>query len=347
MSKIFISHASTDWKFVNTLMDLFQNQFNLTRENFFNTSDEELKTGGNWVEQIREGMQGADLIMPIFTPSYFESTFCICELGAAWVNQANLVPLIVPPLTHRALDETPYRSVIQTISLGNRDGLTKLWDAFTERGIGQNTNMTRFLKRAEDFQTSTLEPFIEEMSTRETVTVSLVRELRKQMRSAEEAYEEVEDELTELRAENKRLREMKDANAVKVMDDEKMDEWDTFSKAVEQVKESMKSLNKTACSMLYYTYNNKPFTGDQYTNGILSNLEGQGLTKWDDGWYVDEEHPSIRDAETALNNLAKVISNWHDTIQDRFYRENPGIRFGLQFSTCWEELFGVSVIPSE
>jgi hypothetical protein len=347
MAKIFISHASADAKLVNALMDLFQTQFNLTRDNFFNTSDEQLTAGGNWVEQIRAGMHQTDLVMPIITPSYLESAFCICELGAAWVNATNLIPLIVPPLTYKALDPTPYRAVVQTISLDSQEGLTRLFDAFTGRGIGTGTNMTRFLKRADEFRKEKLEPFIEEMKMREIVTPALVKQLREEKERAEEAYEEAEDELSKLRAENEKLRNMKDAKEVQAMDDAYMDEWEKFMDQVLQVQIDLKPLSRLTTSVLYYSFKGMPFTGDQYTNATLAGLEGAGLVFWDNGWFVDNKHPSIRNAIATLDNMANVIKNWQESIEDRFLREHPGIRFGLEFYTCWDALFKTDIILSE
>ncbi|MFD5019976.1 toll/interleukin-1 receptor domain-containing protein [Paenibacillus sp. NPDC058367] len=347
MTKIFISHASADSMMVNALMDLFQTQFNLTRDNFFNTSDEQLTPGGNWVEQIRTGMHETDLVMPIITPSYLESAFCICELGAAWVNAANLIPLIVPPLTYKALDATPYRAVVQTISLDSKEGLTRLFDAFTERGIGTGTNMTRFLKRVDVFGEDKLKPFIEEMKKREIVTPALVKQLRAEKKAAEEAYEEVEDELTKLREENTKLRRMKDAEEVRVMDDANMDEWERFLDSVHQVKENLRPLSRVTTSVLYYSNKNTPFTGDQGVNTSLAGLEGEGMVYWDDGWYVDEKHPLIENAQSAINYLSFIISNSKETIEERFLREYPGVRFGLQFYPCWDALFAVNIMVAE
>ncbi|MBY0207076.1 toll/interleukin-1 receptor domain-containing protein [Paenibacillus cucumis (ex Kampfer et al. 2016)] len=348
MTKIFISHASADRELVNPLMDLLQTQFDLRRENFFNTSDQQLRVGGNWVEQIRNGMQEADLIMPIFTPSYFQSVFCLCELGAAWVNEENLVPLIVPPLTYRALDDTPYRAITQTISLGNEEGLSQLWDAFIDRGIGQKPNMTRFMSRTKTFQTTVLAPFITEMGSREVVTAGLVKELRADLDSTKGAYEEVENELDILRAENVRLRQMKDAQDVQVMDDEKMDEWETFMRAVEDVHDSIGSLSKTMQSALYNTFKGSPYiTSDQFVKSELGKLESEGLMKWEDGWFADHEHPTVEQAINSLDKLSTVMKDSKEILEERFKREYPGTRFGLQFSPFWVNLFEATIFASD
>lgn len=162
MSKIFISHSTTDGDLAIKLMDMLQTQFNLTRSNFFLTSDEELKYGENWIEEIRNGMQNSNIIMPIITPNFLDSQFCLCELGAAWVNQKALVPIIVPPLDHYALDKTPYRAWLQAITLNSLKDLGRLAEAMKEKGVG-DVNIVRFQNRAEKFYEEVLVPFIKVM----------------------------------------------------------------------------------------------------------------------------------------------------------------------------------------
>ncbi|MGP3788461.1 TIR domain-containing protein [Paenibacillus sp. 1A_MP2] len=346
MTKIFVSHAVKDADLVTPFLDLFQNQFNLVRDNFFNTSDEQLNPGKNWVEEIRESMQDADLIIAIITPNYLDSDFCLCELGAAWVNDANLVPIIIPPLDYRALDSTPYRSVIQVITLDSRDGLTRIFDSFNKRKIGRDPNLTRFLKRAEVFQTDYLEPFIIEMRAKEIVSPALVKQLRTEKESAEQAFAQADDELTRLRTENEYLRKMKDAEEVQAMDDANLNEWETLLKLADEVREAVRPFNRLAQSVLYYSYNDTAFTvSDQYDVNKLDSLKREGRVLWDNGWYIDDEHPDMARVLDQLNKIRDLISNFDYTLEPKFKREYPGDRFGLQFSPFWSIMFGIEIYP--
>ncbi|OAS21369.1 toll/interleukin-1 receptor domain-containing protein [Paenibacillus oryzisoli] len=347
MSKIFISHASADSEMVNALMDMIQSQFNLTRENFFNTSDEQLTAGGNWIEQIRQAMHESTLIMPIITPSYLESAFCICELGAAWVNVANLLPLIVAPLDYTALDATPYRRWLQTIQLDSEKGLSQLFDAINDRKIGSGANSTRFISRARDFRKDKLLPFIKAMNEREVVTPALVKQLRSDVGRYKEAYELAEVDEKNLREENNKLRQMKDAEEVKQMDYEKMDEWETFMDLVEKVKDALRPLRRIAVSVLYYNRKagmfDPGFIADEDDNATLNALDSEGMAIWNDGWRMDKGHPYIEEATAALNELQAVIEKYGKSIEKRFREENPGVRFGLDYSPFWEALFIVRI----
>ncbi|MBY0206785.1 toll/interleukin-1 receptor domain-containing protein [Paenibacillus cucumis (ex Kampfer et al. 2016)] len=349
MPKIFISHASVDERFVTPLVDFLQSQFSLVRDDFFYTSDEELNPGEDWVNAIEVGMKEANLIIPIITPNYMESQFCLCELGAAWINNKNLVPVVIPPLDYRALQSTPYRSK-QVITLNSRDGLNRLFDAFTRREIGKGALLARFLKRTERFQKDHLEPFVKEMEKRKTLTAEMYGSLERELESANQAFSEADDEVMRLKSENEQLRRMKDAVEIQALDDERMDEWDTLIQLADEVRKSVKSLNKLTKSVLFYSYNNQGFTlMDQNENSRLDALKREGKLKWEDekGWIVDEEDHTM---STALENLNKVdshISNFDYVLKSRFNREYPGTRYGLEFFPFWEVMFKIEIYTSE
>lgn len=346
LMKIFISHATADKSLINPLMDLIQTQFGLTRDNFFNTSDEQLQVGGQWIEEIKQGMHDSSLVLPIITPAYLESAFCLCELGATWVKSTDLIPIIIPPLDYRALNATPFRSVYQTVSLDSEEGLTRLYDAITTRGIGKG-NVTRFLSRAKSFQERDLSPFIKDMEQREVVTPALVAQLKADVARYKEAFESSESELDQLREENEKLRLMKDAQEVKQMDYEQMDEWDELMAAAEEAKAILKSLPRYAPSVLYQNYKSgqEGFHPEHGEIPRLTEIESEGMVYYDNGWMPDYEHPKMGKAGAALDKVSAVCRNYPH-LDERFHEEYPDSRFGMKYSNFWEYLFGIHIFKS-
>lgn len=346
MTKIFISHATADKRLINPLMDLIQTNFGLTRDNFFNTSDEQLQVGGQWIEEIKQGMHDSSLVLPVITPAYLESAFCLCELGATWVKSTDLIPIIVPPLDYRALNPTPFRSVYQTISLDSEEGLTRLYDAITSRGIGSG-NVTRFLSRAKLFQERDLLPFIKDMEQREVVTPALVKQLRADVARYKEAFESSESELDQLREENEKLRLMKDAEEIKQMDYEQMNEWEELMAAADNARMILKSLPRYAQSVLYQNYKSSQegFHPENDEVSKLTDLESEGMVYYENGWKPDYEHPKMRKAGTALDKVEAVCRN-HPHLDERFHEEYPDSRFGMKYSNFWESLFGIRIFKS-
>jgi phage terminase small subunit len=347
LTKIFISHATADADLAIKLMDLLQNQFSLTRDNFFLTSDEELQVGGNWIEEIRRGMIDASIVMPIITPSFMESQFCLCELGAAWINDQALVPVIIPPLKHSALAATPYRAWAQTIIINDSDDLFRLAEAMIAKGVGAIQSV-RFKTRAVSFCNDVLTPFVQEMKTRSIITAAAFKELQEDNASIMEAYNQTEQEIQLLKAENEALREMKDAEAVKALDYAQMDEWETFMSAVEDCKKHLEPLSTLTISILYHHRNNSGYGfRSQNDRSELNKLENQGFIKLDEGWEPVHEHPAIRRADQALDKLKSFIRESGDIIEERFEEEFKDVRFGLNFSPFWEEVLGENIQDSD
>lgn len=345
MVKIFISHATTDGDLATELMDLLQNQFNLTRDDFFHTSDSQLEYGGNWIEQIRKGMEDASIILPIITPNYLESEFCLCELGASWVNQQSLVPVIIPPLDHNALQNTPYRSWLQSITLNSKADLSELASAMTEKGIG-HPNIARFNKRAEKFYIDHLTPFIQKMNEREILTPAAIKAIVEEKESLEEAFNLAEADLLKLEKENSELRNMKDTEQIKAFDRAQMSEWGTFIQSVEDARKQLKSLPNFVVSVLYHDHKKNKYRGFYGDSDDLQNarkFESQGFVVWDDGWVPDFDHPAVERALQVIKDLASNINNLGDVIEERFNEEYHDIRLSLEYSPFWEEVLNQTI----
>lgn len=350
LSKIFISHSSQDEKLAINLMDMLQTQFNLTREDFFLTSDEELEVGGNWIEEIRKGVEEAKIIMPLITPNFLESQFSLCELGAAWVNQKALVPVIIPPLNHQALSNTPYRTWAQAITLNTVKDLSRLAEAMKKKKVG-DVSIVRFTTRAESFYNDTFTPFIITMEQRETFSVETVNELRKELAEYKEAYSETEEELKKAKEEISVLRTMKDAEEVKAFDFAQLDEWDTFMDTVEKTKDELKPLPSYVSSILFHARKQKSyggFIGEQEDLSSLKILENKGYIKWDEGWVPDYDHTAISRADKALDSLSKAINALEDDIlfQEKFKEEYRDVRLSLAYTPFWEEILEQTIYHS-
>jgi len=349
LKKIFISHSTKDADLATSFLDLLQNQFSLKRENFFLTSDEEFSAGQNWIEAIKDWMKDADIILPIITPNYLDSKFCLCELGAAWINEQSLLPVIIPNLDHRALEDTPYRSVIQSITLNSTKDFLRLAESMREKEIGK-FNSVSFTTRANKLLEHVVLPYSKSLDDdRERITVEMMDGLKETLREYQEAYQEVNDELDRLRRENTSLRTLKDAEEVTAFDLENMDEWDKFLSAVEKVNLGLRQLSIELVTVLYYQFKNgtEGFYSNEYHNqNKFQDLESQGLIKWDDGWVPDYDHPKINRVTESLNEVSKLIddNSLNDQFEMKFESEFQDIRLGLAYSPFWEEVFGTNIL---
>lgn len=352
LGKIFISHSTRDGDLAIKLMDLLQTQFNLSRESFFLTSDEELKIGEDWIESIRLGMEESNIVLPLITPNFLESQFCLCELGATWINKKALVPIIVPPLDHSALQETPFRSWLQSLTLNSEQDLAKLAQAMVDRSVG-SVNFPRFNTRAKTFYDEVLMPFSTKMKNKEVISERLVNQLRKDLQQFKEAYTEAEQESEQLRKENEALRNMKDREEIKEYDYSNMEDWENFIELVKIVRSELRKLPKVLPSLLFQGYRYDRRKSDErglYSSSAhneLKILENKGFVIWTDGWEVNDEHPQVQLANKVIWDLSKFLSEkLTEELEERFNEEYESLIFDMAYSDFWEKVLGVTIYHS-
>ncbi len=103
MSKsIFISHSIKNREVADALVDLLETGIGIPDSEVFCSSLEGLgiPSGVNFVEFIRSQVESTDIVILLLSKEYFESHFCVAELGASWVLCHRMVPLLIPPLAY-------------------------------------------------------------------------------------------------------------------------------------------------------------------------------------------------------------------------------------------------------
>jgi hypothetical protein len=100
MGKIFVSHAVADKELVDAFVDFLQTGCGVVLDDIFCSSLEgmTIPEGSTFVTFMEETLRDAEFVIMIISPSYYESVFCLCELGATWILKHNNFPILVPPL---------------------------------------------------------------------------------------------------------------------------------------------------------------------------------------------------------------------------------------------------------
>lgn len=98
--RIFISHASKDHKLVDAFVDLLTSGLNINSDIIFCTTLEGLgiPSGRDFIDLIKGKIEDAEVVISTISKNYYESAFCLCELGTSWVISGGHIPLLVPPM---------------------------------------------------------------------------------------------------------------------------------------------------------------------------------------------------------------------------------------------------------
>ena len=103
MSKsVFISHAVKDKALVQEIVHLIEEGMGVPEDEIFCSSLDGygIPSGANFVTYIKEQLLEPKVVVLVLTPAYFESKFCLSELGAAWIKSHDIFPILVPPLQY-------------------------------------------------------------------------------------------------------------------------------------------------------------------------------------------------------------------------------------------------------
>jgi hypothetical protein len=99
--KVFISHAYNDKKIADRIINkLVLPNLNIEKEDIFYTSKRETGIGisQNWRNTIKHNIIQCKIYIALITSNFQKSEMCLNELGAAWVLNKTIYPIILPPV---------------------------------------------------------------------------------------------------------------------------------------------------------------------------------------------------------------------------------------------------------
>lgn len=150
--RIFISHSSKDSELVNAFCDLIlDNALGIdTKTQLFNTSLDGSKplSGEDFRDRIKDELQQADVVLQFITKNYKSSEVCMNEMGAAWVLNAQVIPLILEP---GAYDVGFINSTIQQVKLWDADALFEFVDNHKGNFFPAEVTVSRLNKKIKAF----------------------------------------------------------------------------------------------------------------------------------------------------------------------------------------------------
>jgi len=149
--KVFISHAHADQQLVSEFFRLLAYGMGVKTPDIFCTSSsgQGVKIGERFTEEIHKQLVNCDLSIALISPHYYQSTFCMCELGAIWGGAKRFIPILMPPLDYS--DMKAVISGIQAVKADNRSDLDVLFDQIRPSLIdpistaGWNREVNRFV----------------------------------------------------------------------------------------------------------------------------------------------------------------------------------------------------------
>ncbi|MGD6796620.1 toll/interleukin-1 receptor domain-containing protein [Metabacillus indicus] len=102
LNKVFISHSSNDEKFVKLIIK-FLKEIGINSKNIYCSSLEGygVPADGDILEWMKSGLTGDVLVLYVLSENFYNSPYCMCEMGATWVQTKTYIPILIPPFDYK------------------------------------------------------------------------------------------------------------------------------------------------------------------------------------------------------------------------------------------------------
>lgn len=276
--RIFISHAKADKDIADALVDLLKTGADVRTAQIFCTSLEGygVPEGEDFVEYIRKQIESPVLVVAVISPAYYESTFCVCELGAAWAMQHSLFPVVVPPLTYGELQGVISKTQGGYINEGAK--IDNLRDrVLTVLGIAPvatalwNDKRDQFLVKMDEL--------LADRPPLKKVPASDLEALKGKYKAALKKLKDAEGEVVQVQAQLEAVSALKDrAEVAKILVGG--DESAEYEHLLEDAKTKVRRLPRVVREALYHHYSGTAYSPDAMDRSAWDDIQREVEAKY-------------------------------------------------------------------
>jgi len=310
---IFISHASADVILADGLFQLLQTGCNVPTGGIYCTSIDGsgIATGEQFVEHIKAGLLGADLVILLVTPMYFDRAFCVAEMGAAWGLGKEVFPLVVAGMP-RDLGANMLGRQTQVLDERGldflRDAVRRIrseWEVATPRW-----NVMR------DLALSSLRPVVAGLTQPESVPRAEVAAAQAERAEVLALLKDAHVRESELLSLVEELKAAKDATAVRAITARHSTAEQQYEALREALADALATMNRAEVRVLFAVAQKESSwtPGDvdavdwvdvsaAVNRRTLEAHEGSAST----AYATNPQHPRMRSALAALNALEEFL----------------------------------------
>ncbi|PFL57734.1 hypothetical protein COJ27_29490 [Bacillus cereus] len=375
----FISHATADRELVSELVDFMESALKIDRSKIYCTSGtgtRKMRTGNNFIENIKENVKGTKVVIFIFTPNYFKSNFCLAELGAAWVLSSKVYPIIIPPTPRNLLKSTPLSESTQALTLNTYEDLITMADEFKEMDFAEYKSVKALNERAHklidwikencSFEIDDtvskaehsavqeqLEGLKRENHAKQMEIVQLTTQCEHTLKAVREENARIKNDIHVLRMEKVgRIEPIRIIEPVKEKEvaEETTDKWVLFGELVEKVKSTISQLNSLVLSAIYYDsflgMKFWPITDIFFDWEEMKQLESENMVHVDrDDRRVIPNYDKdlVRQAEFKLHELLRYTLTDIDEEMKREFAEEYKFHLDFYLKEFWGKILSVYI----
>ncbi len=340
--KVFISHATEDKDLADALIDVLTSSSDLSPDDILCTSPDGMKLtpGVNFVDRLQKYVADARTVVLLLSETYYDSVFCLCELGAAWALKQDIVPLVVPPLPKSAIGDVLLG--IHVGSIDSKEDLSSLMSRIQSK-TGKRFRAARWEVQRDRFIGERLPGILSGLPRSQKVARAEYDKVDEQYREAREDIARLEAEIHELKSKVEDLSQCKDREQVTSVLKKHSTEWDLWETAIATASGAFSPLPNVVIDAVYADHCGKHYEPDEYVyDDVMRAVENDYLREVYNGEYVpNNDDPKVYDALCAVRELAKVLSDMPPEF-DEWYCEKYSHRPVLSNRRLWSEHLGAT-----
>lgn len=365
-NEFFISHATADRELVSEFVDFMEVALKVDRSKIYCTSGigtKTIRTGTNFIEDIKKNVIGTKVVIFILTPNYFKSNFCLAELGAAWALNSDIYPILIPPTPIEVLKSTPLSESSQVITLNTLEDIVGIADEFVDMKVAKYGGAKLLNTRA-----NRLLDWIKENCSFEiddTVSKAEFLNLQSDLLVLKRTIEMKKIEIVELTSHYETRLEIEREGRVKVSKDahekehtreyakkEATHRWELFDEHVKNAKNALYRLDNIVISAIFYDEFLRgeakfwPMQNKDIDWDVFNQLRADRMIfVYKDDNQIAPNHGEllVEEAINQLYALQRFISFDVDQRMKGEFAEEYEFNLDFKSKRFWEKILGVKI----
>lgn len=341
--KIFISHTVKDKEIADAFVDvILHGGLSVPINEIFCVSTEgtKIKSGEDWRDSIKANILSAKINFLLISPNYKESEVCLNEMGAAWVTDAIVLPLIIEPINYKSVgviqEPTQIEKLLEERSLDRVKDIVQdelRINSSLIRSDRWTAKKKEFLLRVKKHLKSNLfETPVDKVA---------FKELEKENNDLEKTIDNLIEEKAELDSLIEELKLVKDKEAIKLVMKKRNDQsqYDEFIELCNVVKKLLYKQSSITNGVIFKSYSGKDIqigwegNRDELDDALANDYIDEDLEVL---WSTTKE---MQNLSNALDLVSTFIISEHDDDFYEIYDDEFESPMEIKNKGFWEEAF--------
>lgn len=147
-NNIFISYSSVDKGYGEALVNLLE-KLGVDSSNITFTERKKfgINSGEDVLDRLKNDLNKTQIFIPLLSNNYYNSPFCLCELGAAWVTDIKMYPLLMPNIEVKDAFKGTISKFKEAKKIDNNDEIQNFSDMMI-KDLNLNIDNFRYINAA-------------------------------------------------------------------------------------------------------------------------------------------------------------------------------------------------------